>query len=341
MASKGAESNRNDERNHVKKKFDRVGYVALLAAMVAGVTACGSGSASNSSSGHSGNKIAYLQPLASDPSVQSVTLGIQCAAKKSGDTILLFDAGFDQNKQINQFNTAMTQGAAGIISHGVNSPGMYPSYARASKDHVPVIDYVGPNDHPPNATYVGEDPVAVAQATVDALLKEVPSGGKALMIGGPPAVAGVTPRVNAFRAAAQKAGIEILGEEDSLTLAANDVQGKASSLVLKNPQANILWGVTAATAATAGQVAQRQGKAVGTGMFVAGVGASTDVANNVRQGVLTDMIDADNYAQGEAMVRLMDDAIAGKSVSSPPFTYKAYTSANIDSWVPPAQRCGQ
>jgi D-xylose transport system substrate-binding protein len=337
----------------VATKLKGVGAVALSAAVAAGLAACGSSSSTaTSASGDSastsasskpaegGKKIAYLQPLAADPSVQSVTLGMQCQAKKSGDSVLLFDAGFDQNKQINQFATAMTQGAKGIISHAVNSPGMFPSYARAHDKHVPVIDYAGPNTDPPNATYVGEDPAAVAQTTVDALLEEVPTGGKAIMIGGPPAVAGVTPRLKEFKAAAQKAGIELLGEKDSLTLTANDIQSKASSLLLKYPQANIIWGVTAATAATAGQVAKSQGKAVGTKVFVAGAGASADVAGLVRKGVLTDMIDNLSYEWGEAMVKLIDDAMAGQDISNPAFTYKAYTKANIDSWVPPAKRCG-
>src|SRR5208282_2900861 len=99
--------------------------------------------------------IAYLQPLAADPSVQSVTLGMQCETKKVGDTLLVFDAGFDQNKQISQFDTAMIEGAKGIVSHADNSVGMYPSYAQAGAKHIPVIDYSGPSDNPPNATHVG------------------------------------------------------------------------------------------------------------------------------------------------------------------------------------------
>lgn len=333
----------------MRNRYKRARYVALLAALVAGANACGSsteasstgaGGASSSDSGHSGSKIAYLQPIGSDPSVQSVTAGIQCAAKKAGDTVLLLDAGFDQSKQITQFDTATTQGAKAIISHAVNSAGMYPAYAPAAKEHIPVIDYAGPADQVPNATHVGEDPAAVAQTTVDALHKEVPTGAKAVMIGGPPAVAGVTPRVESFKAAAQKAGIEIVGEADSLTLTAEDVQGKTSSLLLKYPQANIIWGVTAGTAATAGKVAKAQGKAVGTSMFTAGAGASEDVASDVSQGVLTDMIDNQSYEAGEAMVGLLDAAIVGKKIVNPTFTYVAYNKANIGSWVAPTKRCG-
>lgn len=334
------------------RRFGRVGYAALLAALATGLAGCGSSSKSSPSSnasssntgssttqsGHGGT-IAYLQPLAQDPSVQGLTSGMQCATKTSGDTLLLFDAGFDQSKQISQFNTALTKGAKAIISHAVNSAGMYPSYARAKQQHIPVIDAYGQSQNPPNATYVGEDADAVAKTTVDALLKEVPTGGKAVMIGGPPAVAGVTPRVNAFKAAARNAGIQILGEEDSLTLAAPDVQGKTSSLLVKYPQANMIWGVTAATAATSGQLAKSQGKPVGSKLFVAGVGASADVAAKVGQGVLTDMIDNLSYEWGEAMVKLMDGAIAGKAITNPTFTYKAYTKANIASWVPPSERC--
>jgi hypothetical protein len=41
------------------------------------------------------------------------------------------------------------------------------------------------------------------------------------------------------------------------------------------------------------------------------------------------------------MVGLIDDAIAGKAISNPKFTYKGDSKADIDSWVPPERRCGQ
>ncbi|MTD54290.1 sugar ABC transporter substrate-binding protein [Amycolatopsis pithecellobii] len=329
-------------------KLACVGYMAVLAALMSAITACGSSgsaadtaataSGSSSAATQHGNKIAYLQPLV-DPSVQSVTLGMQCAAKKDGDTIVSLNAGFDQGKQINQFDTALTQGAKGIIANPVNQQAMYPSYAKAHGEGVPVIDYAGPNASPPNATNVGEDPSAVAQATVDAIMKAIPSGAKAIMIGGPPAVAGVTPRENAFRAAAGKAGIQILGEEDSLTLAATDVQAKTSSLLLKYPQANIIWGITGATASSAAQAANAQGDAVGTKVFTVGVGASPDVAADVRAGTLSIMVDNKSYEWGEALVGLMDQAIAGQTITNPTLSYTSYTKADINSWVPPTARC--
>jgi ABC-type sugar transport system substrate-binding protein len=320
--------------------IDRAGPVALVAALGLTLAACGTGAdQATAEGGGGGNTIVYLQALAADPSVQSVTAGMQCAAKKSGDEVVLFDAGFDQSKQIGQFDTAMTQQADAIVSHAVNSPGMYPSYARAAKAGIPVIDYAGPSDEPPDATYVGEDQAAVAQTTVDALLATLPSGGKAVMIGGPPQVAGVKPRADEFRAAAEAAGIEVLGQEDSLTLTTSDIQGKASSLLLKHPDANIVWGVTAQTAATAGQVARAQGLAVGTDVVVIGAGASADVADQVRQGALTYMVDNLSYEWGEAMVSLMDEAVDGKPISNPSFTYKAYDREDIDTWIPPDQRC--
>jgi hypothetical protein len=99
------------------KKVRCAGAVAVLAAVAVGITGCGSsGSSSSSGSGnasgsssssgsstgtasqtssHGGHLIAYLQPLAADPSVQAVAAGLTCEAKKTGDTIRLFDAGFD------------------------------------------------------------------------------------------------------------------------------------------------------------------------------------------------------------------------------------------------------
>jgi len=323
----------------VTKRNQCVGYLAISALLAAGLSACGSDDAGGSGDGSGGNTIAYLQVLAADPSVQSVTLGMQCAAKKSDDEVIVFDAGFDQNKQVTQFDTAITRGADGIVSHAVNSPGMYPSYMRAANSDIPVIDYAGPDPDPENATFVGEDQAAVAQTTVDALLEFVPEGGKAVMIGGPPAVAGVKPRADEFKKAAEAAGIEILGQEDSLTLTPDDIQKKASSLLLKYPEANIIWGVTAATAATGGQVANQQGLAVGEDVFAVGAGASPDVADFVRQGDLTIMIDNLSYEWGEAMVGLLDSAIAGETITNPEFEYKAYTSENIDTWIAPADRC--
>ncbi|WP_236792130.1 sugar ABC transporter substrate-binding protein [Amycolatopsis sp. GM8] len=311
-----------------------LGYAALSAALVAALAGCGSGDAASGA-----NTIAYLQPFGADPAVQSVTFGVQCAAKQHGDKVLLYDAALDQNKQINQFNTAMTQGATGIISHTVNQAAMYPSYARAHDQKVPVVDFVGADHNPPNATYVGEDPAAVAQVTVDAILKAIPSGAKAVMIGGPPSASGVTPRQDAFKVAAEKAGITILGKEDSLTLTPDDIQKKASSLLLQYPTANVIWGITANTAAVAGQLAKQQGIPVGNGVVSVGAGATVDVADKVRDGALTIMVDTMGYEWGQAMVGLLNDAIAGKQISNPAFNYQPYTKDNISTWLDPAKRC--
>lgn len=317
-------------------KLTYVSYAAVSAMLVAGLVGCGDDSTTKDGSGHT---IAYLQPFGADPAVQSVTFGVRCAAKASGGKVLIYDAALDQNKQINQFNTAMTQGAQGILSHTVSQEAMYPSYARAARDAVPVIDFVGLHDNPPNATYVGENPDAVAQVTVNAIAKAVPAPAKVVMIDGPPSAAGVTPRQIAFKAAAEKAGFAVVGEEFSLTLTPEDVQKKASSLLLKHPDANVIWGVTANTAAIAGQMAQQRGTAVGTDLITIGAGATVDVVNKVRDGALTIMVDTMGFEWGEAMVSLLNDAIAGKTITNPTFDYQAYTKDNVNSWRDPSQRC--
>ncbi|MFC5947553.1 sugar ABC transporter substrate-binding protein [Pseudonocardia lutea] len=320
------------------RRLGAIGVATLSAALVASLAACGSGAAASSSE-TGANTIAYLQSFGADPAEQSVTFGVECAGKKAGGKVLVYDAALDQNKQINQFNTAMTQGASGIISHTVNQDAMYPSYARAKAQKVPVIDFVGANTNPPNATFVGEDPPAVADVTVQAILKAIPSGAKAVMVGGPPSASGVTPRQDAFKAAAEKAGITILGKEDSLALTPDDIQKKASSLLLKYPDANVIWGITANTAAVAGQMAKQQGMAVGNGVVSVGAGATLDVADKVRDGSLSIMVDTMGYEWGEAMVGLLNEAIAGKQISNPSFQYEAYTKDNISTWKDPAKRC--
>jgi ABC-type sugar transport system substrate-binding protein len=342
-------------------KVRGAGGVAVLAAVAVGITGCGSsgssspsptssasgsGGSSGSSTGtasqtsrQGGHLIAYLQPLAADPSVQAVAAGLMCEAKKTGDTIRLFDAGFDQNTQISQFNTALAEGAKGIISHPVNAAAVSPLYSKAAAQHVPVIQYPYPSS-PKGSFAVNGDPSDTAQVTIKAIQQQFPHGAKVVMIDGPPTVAGVLPRQNAFIAAARAAGIPIVGTQTSLTLAASDVNQKTSSLLLHYPDANVIWAITAATAGAAGQTAQSQHKALGTKLITIGAGASSAVAADVRQGTLTDMIEVANYPEGEAMVSAMDQLIAGKTNPTVSTEHATdYTKANISSWVPPQQRC--
>ena len=340
------------------QKVRCAGGLAVLAAVAVGITGCGSsgtsksssssgsGSSSGSSTGtvsktssHGGNLIAYLQPDAADPSVQAVAAGLMCEAKKTGDTIRLLDAGLDQSTQISQFSTALAEGAKGIISHPVNAPAVSPLYAKAAAQHVPVIQYPYPSS-PKDSFAVNGDPSDTAQVTIKAIQQQFPHGAKVVMIDGPPTVAGVLPRQNAFIAAAKAAGIPIVGTQTSLTLAASDVNQKTSSLLLQYPDANVIWAITAATAAAAGQTAQSQHKALGTKLITIGAGASSAVAANVRQGTLTDMIEVANYPEGEAMDSVMDQLIAGKTNPTVPTEHAIdYTKANISSWVAPQQRC--
>ncbi|MFC5947524.1 sugar ABC transporter substrate-binding protein [Pseudonocardia lutea] len=202
---------------------------------------------------------------------------------------------------------------------------------------------MGADENPPDAIYIGEDPATAARITAEAIVRARPTGAKVAMIGGPPAAAGATPRQAAFRAAAEKAGIEILGQADSLTLTLDDVQEKAACLLLRYPDANVLWSITAGAAGITGRSLRASAMAVDTDVITIYIGATSDLAKQVEAGSLTIVVDNVVYEWGEELVNLLNGGLSGKQISKPSdplgITGKVYTKDDIAQWAYPEDRC--
>jgi len=87
--------------------------LALAALTSLTLTACGTaGDAKGSGSGGKGKtvQLAFFNPVAANASTQANQAGVQAAADELGAKVTVFDAGFDQAKQISQMQDAIATG---------------------------------------------------------------------------------------------------------------------------------------------------------------------------------------------------------------------------------------
>jgi ribose transport system substrate-binding protein len=325
--------------------------VALVAAAL--LAACGSsGSSSSTSDGGSrttaktgGVKIgfdSYADP--SDGYTQAWKAGLECFADANGDSVTTVYSNVDLNKQITDVQTLLAQGMKGIFLYPLDTAALTPTFQKAKQQGVAVLSTNGPApnavnfDVNANRQALGGDTVRIAQSVV-------PSGGKAVIIGGPPQALAVQQQILGFTNAARAAGIQILGRIDnagnSVTSQIQQGQIIGNELLAKYPDANIIYTLTPDQALGASIAAKAHGKVVGRGFAIVGSSIDPAAVRGILAGKITGLADDDTWMFGYNAAKAIDAYAHGTPVTAAPWHVTAYTKDNAADWVAPEQRCAK
>lgn len=310
-----------------------IGVTALV-----GVAACGGGSGSSSGSSDSGLKVGYSSPVASQPSQQLLTNGLNAAAKELGWTVNVVDANLSADNQVSNVQTMIQQQDAAIGLWALDSGAMEGTYAQAKSANIPVI---GVNSTGQNVTSTvwwalnlcDTDDAPYKQAAQQ--IAKIRPGGKVIVMGGPP-VPSIQQNVKCFSDAAKAAGLTIVNETDNTKDTSANAAALSADLFSKYKDVDAVWAYNDASALGVSTSAQQAGLKIsdGTsaGLIIQGSNGDADAIEAIKQGRITGTWDPDSYATGMAVLKAMDDAKKGTTGKSYVVTSKYWDKSTIDSY---------
>ena len=177
----------------------------LLGAMAMSLAACGgdqsgdtaktddnsqqSGAGDSAASGTSQKnyKIALCMSHQTNEFTTAVGKGAKEKAAELGVTVEVFDGKQDQQTQINQIETAISQGYDGILVEPISADGIVPAVKEANDAGVPVITVVQQmkNQDTMAASYCGGDEAAASKMQMQKALDALNGKGNIAIIYGP------------------------------------------------------------------------------------------------------------------------------------------------------------
>ena len=215
----------------------------LAATMVGSLTACGSGNASNASSGSTTKSGSAASTTASktgstQASSKTSTTGkhykfgytcmdgtnpffvtIQDKMKElitaKGDELVTTDPGNDVTKQISQVEDMLSQNLDGLFMNPVDAQGIIPALDQAKAANVPMVGFdtqVGDMSY--LVSYTGSNNYNAGKVVGEDLVKKCPKGGKIIVLDSP-TMQSVVDRTNGFLDAIKDHGFEIVAQQDA------------------------------------------------------------------------------------------------------------------------------
>jgi len=316
---------------------------AVMAALA--ITACGSDDGNGP--GGEATKVAYSNPVGSQPGQQDIVFGFEAGAEELGWTAESIDANLSPDKQVADIATMLAQGQNGIASWTLDPGAAAGAYGQAQAAHVPVV---GLNSEGPgiDATVWWEINLCGADSPIAQLAEYIAGqkpGARVLEIGGP-AVPSIQAYERCFAESAEQNGLAIVGAAHNTKDTAATAQPIVADLLTKHPDVDAIWAYNDASALGASAALISDGREVydgsGDGVIVFGQNGDVDAIAAIRDRRLTGTLDPDPVATGWALIKALSGFVGEDKVDSPPkeLVVKSdrWTLDNIDDYTPPRER---
>lgn len=307
-----------------------LGVAALL-----GTTACGGGDDASASGGGSGLKVAYSSPVASQPSQQFLTDGLNAGAKELGWEVNVVDANLSADAQVSNVQTMVQQNVAAIGLWALDSGAMEGTYAQAKNANIPVIGVNSEGQNVTSTVWWGFNLCDTEQAPFKQAAKQIAEarpGGNVIVLGGPP-VPSIQQNVKCFADAATAAGLKVINQSDNTKDTAAAAAALTADLFSKYKDVDAVWAYNDSTALGASTSATQAGLKISDGktegVIIQGANGDSDAIEAIKQGRITGTWDPDAYATGMAVLKAMDDAKKGTTGKRYVVTAKYWDKSNI------------
>jgi ribose transport system substrate-binding protein len=310
-------------------------FATLLAAVALALaaSACGGDDETPAAGGGRGLVYGIPSPLASEPGEHNINLGITCYAEKTGGRVITLDANLDVNKQISDFDNLLAQGAKVLPFLPLDQKAFAGPFQRAKEQGATVVELYNPKSTAPGSIY--EDSRAAGADALEVVAERLPSGGKALLIGGPP-IPAVIERIGGFKDNAASAKVTVLEQADNLKDNVNDARALADDLLTKHPDVDVIFGFNDNSAIGAGLAVRSRGL---TDVLIFGINGTPEGIKAVKDGTITATYDADQWGMGYRAAEMGAGLQDGGTASPVAMPFKRWDKANADQWVPAEQRC--
>ncbi|HEY8374504.1 MAG TPA: substrate-binding domain-containing protein [Pseudonocardiaceae bacterium] len=193
-------------------KHTRRAALGVLAAAVLATAACGNGGTTGGEQGSM--TIALSVSTLNNPFFVQLKEGAEEAARELGVTLTVLDAQNDAVNQVNQVQTAVTQGVKAVVINPVDSDQAAPAAKAAENAGVPVVAADRSINNATVVSTVASDNVQGGQLAAEALAQAMGGGGEVVVLQGVPGASASRERGQGFQeGVAQQAGLNVVATQ--------------------------------------------------------------------------------------------------------------------------------
>ena len=255
---------------------------------------------------------------------------IKAAVEANGDTLITLDPALDPVKQISQIEDMVAQGVDAIFLNPVDWQAVAPGLMAAHEAGIPIINVdAAVYDEDYVACIVASDNLAAGLVCAEDMLKRLPKGGEAIILGHPTTKTGID-RIANFKATIEKHPEFTIGAEDSSEGQLEIAMPKMENIIQAHPDMAVVMCVNDPTARG---VIQALKAADMKGVLIYGVDGSPDAKKAIKEGDMTGTAAQSPINIGKIGVEMAYKILAGEKVEKHiPVPVQLITIENVDEF---------
>lgn len=280
--------------------------------------------------GAQGKRFAATYMTLNNPFFGVMDDAIRKAVEANGDTLVTLDPALDPVKQISQIEDIVAQGVDAIFLNPVDWQAVAPGLMAAHEAGIPIINVdAAVYDEDYVACIVASDNLAAGLVCAEDMLKRLPKGGKAVILGHPTTKTGID-RIANFKATIEKHPEFQIVAEDSSEGQLEIAMPKMENIIQAHPDMNVVMCVNDPTARG---VIQALKAANMKGVLIYGVDGSPDAKKAIKEGDMTGTAAQSPINIGKIGVEMAYKILAGEKVEKHiPVPVQLITAENVDSF---------
>lgn len=280
--------------------------------------------------GAQGKRFAATYMTLNNPFFGVMDDAIRKAVEANGDTLVTLDPALDPVKQISQIEDIVAQGVDAIFLNPVDWQAVAPGLMAAKEAGIPIINVdAAVYDEDLVACIVASDNLAAGLVCAEDMLKRLPKGGKAVILGHPTTKTGID-RIANFKATIEKHPEFQIVAEDSSEGQLEIAMPKMENIIQAHPDMNVVMCVNDPTARG---VIQALKAANMKGVLIYGVDGSPDAKKAIKEGDMTGTAAQSPINIGKIGVEMAYKILAGEKVEKHiPVPVQLITVENVDSF---------
>ncbi|MBQ9389955.1 MAG: sugar ABC transporter substrate-binding protein [Synergistaceae bacterium] len=280
--------------------------------------------------GAQGKKFGATYMTMNNPFFGVMNDAIKAAVEANGDTLITLDPALDPVKQISQIEDMVSQGVDAIFLNPVDWQAVAPGLMAANEAGIPIINVdAAVYDEDRVACIVASDNLSAGLLCAEDMLKRLPKGGKAVILGHPTTKTGID-RIAKFKETIEAHPEFTIVAEDSSEGQLEIAMPKMENIIQAHPDMNVVMCVNDPTARG---VIQALKAADMKGVLIYGVDGSPDAKKAIKEGDMTGTAAQSPINIGKIGVEMAYKILAGEKVDKHiPVPVQLITIENVDSF---------
>ena len=281
--------------------------------------------------GAQGKKFGATYMTMNNPFFGVMNDAIKAAVEANGDTLITLDPALDAVKQISQIEDMVAQGVDAIFLNPVDWQAVAPGLLAAHEAGIPIINVdAAVYDEDYVACIVASDNLSAGLLCGEDMLKRLPKGGKAVILGHPTTKTGID-RIANFKKVIEEHPEFKIAIEDSSEGQLEIAMPKMENIIQAVPDMAVVMCVNDPTALGVIQ-ALRAANAL-EGVLIYGVDGSPDAKKMIKDGMMTGTAAQSPINIGKIGVEMAYKILAGEKVEKHvPVPVQLITAENVDEF---------